>query len=707
MSADFCQSTVGSNVQYGRRGPRLKVVSSAFQARNAADSGFVTVAGADPIADDDFVTKRWGQANIGGVAGAAGVIYEDLQFYMDAADRSSFNPAVGTPTDIMGNGSGGTLNADAVFADGAFLFDGASGNVNFVKSGDLNNIFGTSGPSDGGTIMVFTNPVSGGEGGSGRVVDTTDGLAEGYFIFLDNPATGALGVQFARQFTGGNAQWDTDSRQVQRDGWNGVTVRYDDTDVANDPTFSLQGVTVNSNNTGAGPSGTAVSDVGNNLFIGNSIGDARTFNGQIAVIFMWNRILTDAEVFQAHNNFFSRFARTGSVTGIVRSPAPGSVSDDLIGDRGVDSPTIAVTSFGGSNINLQSETTTSRGIFGSSTSYAGILSGRNNIIRSNNDFCGILSGVDNEIDDTGGSDSVICGGSNHILGDASNCIIGGGAANLIKPGSGSISFSGVFSGERNDVTGGSNSVVCGGEDNIVGGPGASQTSDWSFIGGGDQNDLRGDYGVIGGGFSNNIGVVISAAAQYATIPGGRSNRIGGSDNPGFRGDYGFASGRQSHVLHDGCTVMSDGNAINAESIIQNENFLAFAGGIRRVTTNGFRGEAWVTKNSHITTTDTTPTPLTLDVLDTDQHTMVLMVDVQSARDTGDNFMLSSFLVYARRTGGTLSVTSSTVVTPVGGGVTQAITAVGDTIVLTVTAAVGPENWQHTVRWRRQEGGFTS
>ena len=41
---------------------------------------------------------------------------------------------------------------------------------------------------------------------------------------------------------------------------------------------------------------------------------------------------------------------------------------------------------------------TSRGIFGASTSYAAILSGRNNIIRDNNDFCLIAGGVDNEID---------------------------------------------------------------------------------------------------------------------------------------------------------------------------------------------------------------------------------------------------------------------------------------------------------------------
>ncbi len=710
MPTDYCLTGVAANTQLGKRGPRLKVVSGGIQARNAADGAFVVVSGADSVNDDDLVTRRELNAAGGASAGAAGVIYEDLQFYMDAGDRNSFDPSVGTPKDILGNGTSGALVANAVFADGAFLFDGASGNVNFAKSTDLNDIFGTSGPSNGGTIMVFANPVSIGEGSSGRVIDTTDGLSEGYFIFLDNQATGVMGVQFARQFTGGNAQWDTDGRPVQRDGWNGITIRYDDTNVANDPVISVQATEVDSNNTGAGPSGTAVSDAGNNMFIGNRSADDRTFNGQIAVVFMWNRILTDAEVAQAHNNFFARFARTGSINGLLRRPGVDNVtSDDLIADKGADSPTIAVPSFGGGNINLQSETTTSRGIFGASTSYAAILSGRNNIIRDNNDFCAVLSGVDNEIDNTGMSDSVICGGSDHTLGDASNSIIGGGAANTIKPGSGTISNSGVFSGERNDVTGGSNSVICGGEDNECGQTGGSQTTDWSFIGGGDTNLLRGDYGVIGGGFFNNIGVAISAAAQYATIPGGRSNRIGGADVAGQRGDYGFASGRQSRVLFDGCTVMSDGNAIDADSIVAHEHFLAFSGGMRRVTTNGFRDEAWVKKNNHATTTTTTPSNNVIGTLATDQHSLTFELVVTSTEGAGRSVKSQKFLIMASRDTTVQVLSASLGTVSVGNAatdITYSFDVSGDDVRLVITDSVG-NNYQHNWLVTKQEGGFAA
>ncbi len=646
-----------------------------------------------------------------GAAGAPGMIYESLQLYVDAGDRNTYPGSGSVVTDVQRNGSAGALVAPAVFADGAFLFNNASGNVNFAKSGDLNDIFGTSGPSDGGTVMVFLNPVAGGEGGSGRVVDTTDGLAEGYFIFLDGVAAGVTGVQFARQFTGGNAQWDTDGRPVQRDGWNSVTVRYDDTDIANDPTISVQGQTVDSNNTGAGPSGTAVSDFGNNLFVGNRIGDDRTFNGQISIVLMWNRILTDAEVSQAHNNFFARFARTGSINGVLRRPSADGTTggDDLIADKGDDGPTISITSFGGGNINLQSQTATGRGIFGASTSYAAILSGRNHIIRDNNDFCSILSGEDSEIDNTGMSRSVICGGGSHTLGDASSSFIGGGTANTIKPGSGTILDSAICGGERNDITGGSNGFIGGGEDNELGGPGSSQTTDWSTIGGGDTNLLRGDYGFIGGGFFNNIGVVIGAAAQYATIPGGRSNRIGGADVAGQRGDYGYASGRQSRVMFDGGTVMSDGTAVNADSIVAHEQFFAFTGGVRRVTTAGFHGEAWVKKNDHATTTTTTSSNNVIGTLATDQHSLTFKVVVTSTEGVGRSVKSEEFLVMASRDTTVQVLSSSLGGVSVGNAatdITYGFDVVGDDIRLNITDSVG-NNYQHNWLVTKQEGGFAS
>lgn len=52
-------SGIDSNVEIGKRGPRIKNNSDVIEFRNQADSGFVVVRGADPVAANDFVTKKY------------------------------------------------------------------------------------------------------------------------------------------------------------------------------------------------------------------------------------------------------------------------------------------------------------------------------------------------------------------------------------------------------------------------------------------------------------------------------------------------------------------------------------------------------------------------------------------------------------------------------------------------------------------------
>ena len=57
---------VGSSVQLGKGGARVKNSSGVVEARDAADSAYAVVRGATPVGDNDFVTKRYfeTQANI-------------------------------------------------------------------------------------------------------------------------------------------------------------------------------------------------------------------------------------------------------------------------------------------------------------------------------------------------------------------------------------------------------------------------------------------------------------------------------------------------------------------------------------------------------------------------------------------------------------------------------------------------------------------
>jgi hypothetical protein len=55
----FGQTGVGSNVKFGKSGSRIKETGGQLEARNAADSALTQMRGADPIDDQDFVTKGY------------------------------------------------------------------------------------------------------------------------------------------------------------------------------------------------------------------------------------------------------------------------------------------------------------------------------------------------------------------------------------------------------------------------------------------------------------------------------------------------------------------------------------------------------------------------------------------------------------------------------------------------------------------------
>jgi hypothetical protein len=59
MSSNFCQTAVGSTLQFGRRNARIKALSATqLQVRDFADAAFANISGADALVDDDLVTLR-------------------------------------------------------------------------------------------------------------------------------------------------------------------------------------------------------------------------------------------------------------------------------------------------------------------------------------------------------------------------------------------------------------------------------------------------------------------------------------------------------------------------------------------------------------------------------------------------------------------------------------------------------------------------
>jgi hypothetical protein len=259
-----------------------------------------------------------------GLAGLPGSLYDSLVFYTDSGDRNSYAGSGPTVTDILGNGTAGTLTT-ATYSEGAFSFNGTSGNLTFTKDATLDNIFDT-----GGTVIVFARPLSNGESGGFMVTTAGAGsptpTGDGWFLAIRDPSGGRSGVEFRQNFGGGDGVWRTYDQAADADPeplndfsgvpvlgygqWSTVAVVYDSDLDTNDPTFYINGtqrtIALGLQQT-SGPSGSRSSDAPNDLIIGNSLADARTWDGDIAVVLFFNRALSAAEVAQVQSLFAPRF----------------------------------------------------------------------------------------------------------------------------------------------------------------------------------------------------------------------------------------------------------------------------------------------------------------------------------------------------------------------------------------------------------------
>lgn len=283
--------------------------------------------------DDTGVDTVLG-AGGGGELGLPGNVYENLVFYVDPGDRNSYPVTGSVVTDIMGNGTSGTLTT-ATLADNGFRFNGTSGSISFTKNASIDNLF-----DGGGTLIVFARPQGLGEASAGIIVGTAPSVgaaSAGWTLNVESANQERCTFSFLQNFsgTGSGGRWvaydqtsKTDptplntyagARALPLSAYSSIAITYDSASTANDPTFYINGVArtttlgIQEANT---PTGTANADVGQPVTIGNRPADDRTFNGDIGPVLMFDRILTPTEITQVVNVFATRYG-----TGIMAATA--------------------------------------------------------------------------------------------------------------------------------------------------------------------------------------------------------------------------------------------------------------------------------------------------------------------------------------------------------------------------------------------------
>jgi hypothetical protein len=228
----------------------------------------------------------------------------NLIFHIDAQDPGSFVTGSGSPDsmwkELSGNAQAGSLVS--VLHDGANLkFNGTESVCLMAVSrwGRLSTIFDA-----GATISAWVRAESDGEGDNGRIVDKA-----GWAFTVGNESAGEVDIKFSMSHATNNGNWNSSpaSNEFLTNEWTHIALSFTAIPVNNeDPIMYINGesVTTNENDT---PSGAYSGDSTNDIRIGNNSGGDRTFDGDIAVVKIWDKVLTAEEVLAEFKHSRERF----------------------------------------------------------------------------------------------------------------------------------------------------------------------------------------------------------------------------------------------------------------------------------------------------------------------------------------------------------------------------------------------------------------
>ena len=275
------------------------------------DTGFVNMRGADSVVDDDFVTRRqWlSGGGSGAVGGTPGFSYNDLEFYIDPNDPSSYDGADPPTaiTDLRSTYTSAGTVSNVTITNGNFIFNGTTSYIDMgALPSSLENIWAA-----GGTLEFWIRPEGVGEGGNGFICDTTNTSINGGFLcFLENLSGNTVRFEFRVQFTGTNGFWQLDANRLTLYTWNHVVITYNSDSTTNDPTFTVNDVKLTEGDgltRTSTPTGAVDPANGHNLYIGNRSANDRTFDGAIGPFRLWTRAVGDVEISRMHQLGFSRY----------------------------------------------------------------------------------------------------------------------------------------------------------------------------------------------------------------------------------------------------------------------------------------------------------------------------------------------------------------------------------------------------------------
>ncbi|WNM57808.1 DUF2341 domain-containing protein [Candidatus Nitrospira allomarina] len=243
----------------------------AYEIESWNESGtsyvWVKVPQIDASSGTDYIWMYYDNAGATDNQNAAGVWSNNFEALSHL--HNDFLDSTGNAHNGINNGS---LDITGTIGDGQ-SFDGVDDRIDIPSGAGIDNLF-----TGGATVSAWINPSGWGEGGFGRILDKGNAVAvtNGWALQVENTGNRLI---FELGFSGNAGRWRSSINSISLDTWQLVTVAYDSSSAANDPTIYVNGVALGLTESST-PSGTANSDAGLDLSIGNRSGATdRTFQG--------------------------------------------------------------------------------------------------------------------------------------------------------------------------------------------------------------------------------------------------------------------------------------------------------------------------------------------------------------------------------------------------------------------------------------------
>lgn len=168
---------IGSDIQFGKKGTRIKSENGQFSARDLDDTTYVPISAADPVADNDLVTKSYLEANQ-----STDTLKEPADGDLTDGAVTSWETGTTTYTNALDNLNGilGKLVPSQPPMLSSFNIAPTGGNNELIAESASDNSNGSL-PSAGSTVYtvfggnISSSQANGGSGGSGGDVEGSDG----------------------------------------------------------------------------------------------------------------------------------------------------------------------------------------------------------------------------------------------------------------------------------------------------------------------------------------------------------------------------------------------------------------------------------------------------------------------------------------------------------------------------------------------------